>query len=126
MGNKIININTKDSKFYRQYLEIIKSMKPISLLTSREMDVLSELLKMNNKLKGLSEDNKTKIIFDYDSKIEMMENLGGMSYYSFNNALVKLRKAGVIGVDNKILKSAQVYPDKTESITFKFNLVDEI
>lgn len=119
---KIININTKDSKFYRQYLEVIKMISPINQLTNREIDVLSELLKMNNKLKGISDKNKTKIIFDYDSKMEMMSNLKDMSYYSFNNALTKLRKLGIIDKDNNISKSAMIYPDKVEQITFKFKI----
>jgi predicted transcriptional regulator len=119
---KIINISTKDSKFYRQYLEVIKMISPINQLTNREIDVLSELLKMNNKLKGISDKNKTKIIFDYDSKMEMMSNLKDMSYYSFNNALTKLRKLGIIDKDNNISKSAMIYPDKVEQITFKFKI----
>lgn len=120
--NKVISINTKDSKFYRQYLEVISSIRPISQLTNRERDVLSELLKMNNKLKGISEVNKSKIIFDYDSKMEMISNLGDMSYYSFNNALAKLKKVGLVSRDNKLKESVLIYPDKEESITFKFNI----
>lgn len=123
--NKVISINTKDSKFYRQYLEVISSIRPISQLTNRERDVLSELLKMNNKLKGISEANKSKIIFDYDSKMEMINNLGDMSYYSFNNALAKLKKVGLVSRDNKLKESILLYPGKEESVTFKFIIENE-
>ena len=87
------------------------------------MDVLAELLYYNNEFKDIPEKNRWKIIFDYENKKEIANNLK-ISVASLGNNLSYLRKRSII-VDNKVVKNLLVYPGKTFNLTFKFNVGDK-
>ena len=117
---KNISINTDSSKFYRQYLELLN---PLIKLRGKELDVLAQLLFHNNKLKDIPEPHRWKIIFDYDTKVEIRTALE-LSDASMNNNLTSLRKKGIIK-NNKVIKNLLIYPNKKSRIIFNFNIADE-
>jgi DNA-binding MarR family transcriptional regulator len=116
---KIVPLQTSEKVFFRQYVEILD---PVIKLRPKELDVLAELLFHNNRLKDIEEKNRWKLIFDYDNKKEMAEDLK-ISVASLGNNLSYLRKRGII-VDNKVIQNLLVYPGKNFKLTFKFSVGD--
>lgn len=115
--NKIIPVKTTIDKFFREYLEIIN---PLVKLTNREKDVLAELLLLNYKYKHLESDIRSKIIFDYDSRMLVASKLN-MSEASLNNNISYLRKRGIIS-NWEISPIFVVYPDENYNVVFNFSL----
>lgn len=76
---------------------------------------------INNSLKDVPVEHKAKILFDYDTKIKMMDSLG-VSYYSFNNCLSKFRKVELLSSNNELHKSLSVEPKDGYEVTYKFKV----
>jgi hypothetical protein len=114
---KTVPLRTNKKVFFRQYVEILD---PLVKLRPKELDVLSELLYYNNEFKSIESKNRWRLIFDYDTKKEIAQNLK-MSVASLGNNLSYLRKRGII-VDNKVVNNLLVYPGKTFKLTFDFEL----
>lgn len=116
MVDKSIPIHTTKGKFYRQYLEVVKVFPPFNTLRGKELSVLSELFRLNNEYSNIDSSIRWKVIFQYDTKIQMKNKLG-ISDANFNNILTSLRSKGLI-VKNRV-------PDKylfTIEEEFKFNI----
>lgn len=113
---KNIPIKTVESKFFRQYLELIN---PLLKLRGKELDVLAELMFYNHSLKDIPEEHRWKIIFDYDTKIKIREKLN-LSDASMNNNLSVLRKKRIID-NNKVSKAYLILPQTGFKLTFQFN-----
>jgi DNA-binding MarR family transcriptional regulator len=114
---KNVPLKTNKKKFFRQYVEILD---PLVKLRPKELDVLAELLYHNNELKEVKADLRWKLIFDYDTKKEISQDLK-ISIPSLGNNLSYLRKRGII-VDNKVVDNLLVYPGKTFKLVFNFKL----
>jgi len=91
----IIPIPANPRNFFRMSLELIKPIPPLNKLRPKELDVLSEFLYYNYKYKDLDPSVRWKVIFDYDTKMEMKEYLS-MDEQSFNNHLTTLRKNNIL------------------------------
>lgn len=114
---KVITIKTDKSKFFRQYLEILNN---IINIRPKELDVLAQFLLKNDELKSIPEEHRGKVLFDYDTKLQISETLKISSAY-LDNCICTLRKKGII-VNNKIVKNFLIYPEKVVSIKFTFNI----
>lgn len=114
---KKVTIPTDESKFYRQYLEILN---PIIKLRGKELDVLAELLFHNTRLQDIPNELRWKLIFDQDNKTAIRQKLN-LSEASLNNNLSALRKKKII-VDNSVLKNFLVEPDEDFSLRFNFKM----
>ena len=79
---------------------------------------------VNNDLSNISLEYRSKVLFDYDTKIKMMDNLN-ISYYSFNNCLSKFRKIGLLSSKNELHKSLNIDPKNGIELTYKFKIHDE-
>ena len=118
MEKKIIPLPpTTGSKFFRQYLELLN---PLLKLRGKELDVLAELLYYNNKLINIPIKHRWKLIFDYDTKMEIRNKLN-LSDASMNNNLSALRKKGVIE-DNKVKAAYVVLPENNFILGFQFSI----
>jgi hypothetical protein len=91
----VIKINTSGRKYFRQALEIIKTLPPLNRLRNKELDVLSELLYFNDKYSNIPQELRWKIVFDYDTKMEMIKYLG-IKDIDMYNIITSLRKKGII------------------------------
>lgn len=100
---KTIPIKTNNDKFYRQFLEVLRSVPPISKLRPKELDVLSELLRQHNLLKDYPEEHRNSIVLSMESKKEIREKIG-ISADSFNNNMSMLRKYKILDSDNRLNK----------------------
>lgn len=121
---KAIDIPSSIDVFFRQWLGTVKMFKPFSLLRPKEMDVLAQILKQNYLLSDIPIEHRWKIVFDYDIKLQIKEELGGMRDESFQNILSSLRKKGFI-VDNRIPDDYCIYPDKTNTLSYIYHIKDD-
>lgn len=113
----IIPIPTTQRKFFRQVLEILKPIPPLNLLRNKELDVLAEFLYYNDKYSHLEKDIRSKIVFDYDTKLDMREYLN-MDEQSFNNHMTSLRKKGIL--TKRSVENTFGIDIKSPIITFQF------
>jgi len=116
---KDIVISTDIRKFYKQYLNIIKPLLPQHISTG-ELNLLAELLYFENKYKDLEQSIRSKLVFDHDTKIDIMSNLD-ISYNTFGNLLSSLRTKDYI--KGRIIKqSLLVHPTDSYSINYTFKI----
>lgn len=98
---KIISIPTNGKRFYRQFLEVLRSVPPISKLRPKELDVLAEIMYQNDKYKDLDIDVRYTMIFSTKIRIEMRDNVK-IGEDSFNNNLSILRKLKILSKGNQL------------------------
>jgi len=123
--NKIININILQKDLFKKWLQITK---PYHGLTKQQQDILSLFLYYHFKLKQDITNNKIlwKILFDYDTKKEIKEELN-ITDQVLQNTLTQFRKKKII-IDNVITPSfipELKKEDKQFKIIFNFNLINE-
>ena len=114
-----IPVPTTNRKFFRQSLEILKIIPPLNTLRARELDVLSEFLYWNYHYKHLPKDDRWKIIFDYETKLQMREYIS-IDEQQFNNCMTSLRKKNVM--KKRAIENTYGINPETPSITFEFKL----
>jgi len=119
----IITIPTTDRKYFRQALELLKPLPPINTIRDKELDVLAEFLYHNDKYKNIESDLRSKILFDYDTKLAIREYLG-ISEANFNNIVTRLRKLNILNKKRTFNTYGITSEDK--SITFKFKINEEV
>lgn len=117
-----IPIKTTMFRYYRQSLEILKVLPPLNTLRARELDVLAGFLYFDYKYRTVEIEARSKILFDYDTKMELKE-LISIDEQSFNNCLTSLRKKGVLK-KRSIETNYGLTPndDGTASIVFNFKI----
>ena len=122
---KIANINIKLKQLFKRWLEITNVFHK---LTNQQEKVLALILYYHYKYqKDISNDKILwKIIFDYDTKALIKEELD-IKDQVFQNILYQLRKKNII-INNQVVKT--YIPDleqnsKTFKVTFNFSIIDE-
>lgn len=115
----IININTNERVFFRQALEIIRHLPPLDSLRTGELDVLGEFMYFNHKFSHIEESLRGRLLFDYDTKQSIADNLNIKSS-NLDNIITALRKKNIITRRAAI----NTYGIKITSpdILFKFNI----
>jgi hypothetical protein len=121
---KEIKIPATTENFFRMWLETFKLFKPFSSLRPKEMDVLAELLKQNHLLSNIPDEHRWKIVFDYDVKLKIKENLGNMRDESFQNILTSLRKKGFI-INNRVPENYCIYPNEVNTLSYVYIINDD-
>jgi hypothetical protein len=97
-----IKLNGKGYKKYLIILRILSSMKepeikPFSELRNRELEVLAILMWMHNeKYESIPEEDRNRLIFSYDGRIEISTMLGDISVEIVYNIMMSLRKKNII------------------------------
>lgn len=114
-------LNTTTKKSFRQYVEILQ---PIMKFTSKEADILAELMYQNYLNQDIPERARNQYLFSTDNRKVMRNNLN-MSVGSFNNNMASLKKRGIL--KGEILpKKLQVLPQKhngKDIVSLKFYFV---
>lgn len=123
--NKIINLNIVPKDLFKKWLQITQIFHE---LKPQEIEILSLFLYHHFKLKQEITNNKIlwKVLFDYDTKKDIAEELN-IDPQSIRNALTVYRKKHLL-IDGKL--SEAVIPNITKKdnnfkIIFNFNLVHE-
>ena len=92
---KIIKIPTTNLKFYRQVLELLRSIPPINKLRPKELDVLAQLMHYNNVYRNLDEFARASLLLSKQQRKLMRETLE-IGEDSFNNHISRLRKFNIV------------------------------
>lgn len=112
-----VNINIGDREKYHILTEIFSFSSPFKNMSRRERQVYAELNYYYNKLPGLDDKKKNKLIFDYDTRREISEHLGVKPEQIYNIiALLKKKKL----VTKNSLVARYILPD-VDKLTFNFN-----
>lgn len=122
---KQANLNITLKNLFKKWLEITK---PFHNLTSQQQKVLALLLYHHYRLKKDITNNKIlwKMVFDYDTKSLIKEELG-MKDSGFQNVLTSLRNKNIIK-DNAIVTTYipdLEYGSNSFKVIFNFNIVHE-
>lgn len=119
---RTIKINTTEQKFFRQLLEVLKGVPPISKLNKREIDTMSELMTLNNKYASFDKDIRAEMILSKTSRLDIQKRLN-MTAGGLNNNLSILRKHKLLTVGNNLAPffDTIVFNDKFE-LNFKFTV----
>ena len=123
-NNKTATLNVTLKNLFFRWLDVTKSFHK---LNNQQQQVLALLLYHHYKLKKETTNNKIlwKLVFDYDTKMKIKEELN-MSDSSFQNVLTILRKKNII-VNSEI--SLIYVPEldlkaKNFKVIFNFNITD--
>lgn len=124
MNEKILRRKVELKDFYKVYL---KTLNGHMNLTNRELDVLTELCKLQSKYtkEGYTDNKLSKMIFSSLSREEIRTTLG-ISSFNLNNIMKSLRdKNYVTKIDNIQIVHPRVYVPDTDStyiVSFKIEL----
>lgn len=121
MSKKVVNLETSRSRFFRQYLELVKSFHPYRSLRPKELDVLAFLYYYNDKYKELEPEIRWKVIMEYGTKEEIKEKCGDMTTANFNNILTSFRKKGIM-VNNRVPDKFLLEVDEEFSFSINFKI----
>lgn len=130
MENEVLNIKTNKENFFYEYLLLKKPVLEIVLskinngkkikLSPKILKVFSILLYYNNLYKDLPDSEKWKQVFSKESKNIIMNALK-INIMHLNTYLSILRNIKIL--DGKSINQAFIiYPEKSYSLTFEFNL----
>lgn len=117
---RIIPIRTNRDKFFRQVLELLRSLPPFNKLRPRELELLSKLMAYSDEFKALDRDSRYDLIFSTRTRRTIADDLG-MSEDAFNNNLSILRRHGLVTKDNRFAPILEdLYYDSKFELTYKF------
>lgn len=117
---RIIPIRTNRDKFFRQVLELLRSLPPFNKLRPRELELLSKLMAYSDEFKALDRESRYDLVFSTRIRRSIAEELD-MSEDVFNNNLSILRRHGLITKDNRFAPILEdLYYDSKFELTYKF------
>lgn len=122
--NKIINLNISPKNLFKKWLEITQNYHN---LTNQQQDILALFLYHHFKLKQEITNTKIlwKIVFDYDTKREIKDELG-ITDQVLQNTLTQFRKKNIV-VKNTITPAfipELKKEDNNFKIIFNFNIIN--
>lgn len=119
MKQRVIKIKSPLRKFFREYLE---AKKGIHKLPNHEASLLAELMYHYHILKKAMpvEKYRWKVLFDYDTKIEIRNYLN-ISGQALENKLTMLRRKGFIK-NNQLSKEYILDPEDTFMLIYKWDI----
>lgn len=115
-----INLKITEDVYYRTVISLFKSIYPFSRCSPRELDILAELLYLDHLYsKTITDiDIRNKLLFDYDTKIKIIEKLN-ISLAVLDNNISALRKKNII-IGKKLANNLKF--DMGSSILFSFEI----
>jgi hypothetical protein len=117
---RVIPIRTNRDKFFRQVLELLRSLPPFNKLRPRELELLSKLMAYSDEFKALDKDSRYDLIFSTRTRRTIADDLD-MSEDAFNNNLSILRRHGLLTKDNRFAPILEdLYYDSKFELTYKF------
>jgi hypothetical protein len=117
-----IPIKTNKDIFFRQVLELMRSLPPFNKLRPKELEILSKVMWYNDLHKNLDEETKWTVVFSTKVRKEIMKDLE-ISEDSLNNNLSILRKRGLVTKDNMLAPILRnLYFDKDFKLEYSFKI----
>lgn len=115
---KAIELKVTPIQYFESILIALKPIQPFKDLRDKELKVLAQLLYYAYKYKNLPDRERFRLVFDYDTRQEICENLG-IPVGSLNNNLTALRIKKIV-IDKTINKKFLLDPDKDPMVVYKF------
>jgi len=132
VNNEILQLTTNSKRFFIEYLSLKKPILEVMLqminkkkinLHPKLLHVFALILYYNNLYKDLPEDQKWKKVFDYDTKVQMMNEVG-INEGHLNTYISILRNYHLL-TGKQISLPFIFYPESGFELTFKFNYKEE-
>ena len=130
--NEVLEINTTDKDFFYEYLVLKKPVLEMILYTINKkkiilnpklLQVFSLLLYYNYIYKVYDDDVKWKMVFDHDTKLEIINEVH-INMEHLNTYISVLRNIHLL-TGKEISKPFIFYPEDGYELTFKFNFRNE-
>ena len=118
-------IATDEKKFFRQFLEILRSIPPLTQLRNRELDILAAMMYYNYLYKDLDDDIRGRVLNSKATKKDVREMLG-MSQDVYNNNMSIIRRTGLIEKSGRLADALQVFPGVNYKMEFHFNIEKDV
>lgn len=127
-NNEVLQLATTPKKFFFEYLSLKKPILEVMLqivnkkkinLHPKLLHVFALILYYNNEYRDLPEEQKWKKVFDYDTKVQMMNEVG-INEGHLNTYISILRNIHLL-TGRQISHPFIFYPETGFELTFKFN-----
>ena len=116
-----INLKLQERDYYHRVLNIIHPLTPFYKLQPKEIQVLALMLYFDVQAenRGLTKQERTSLLFSYDSKMNIC-NILNMSDVRYRNILTSLRRKTFVTKEG--LGEVTNIIRKPEDITFKISI----
>ena len=130
-NNEVLQIKTNPKNFFYEYLILKKPILEmiLQMVNKKEINLHPKLLNVfalflyyNNVYKDMEEKSKWKKVFDYDTKIEIMNEIGINEGHL--NTYISILRGMKLLTGKQISLPFIFYPDSGFELTFKFNFID--
>jgi hypothetical protein len=127
-NNEIFQMATNPKRFFIEYLSLKKPVLEVMLemvnkkkinLHPKLLHIFALILYYNNLYKDLPEDQRWKKVFDHDTKMQMMNEVG-INEGHLNTYISILRNMHLL-TGKQISSPFILYPESGFELTFKFN-----
>jgi|WetSurSiteA1Bulk_404760.scaffolds.fasta_scaffold43410_2 hypothetical protein len=98
-----IRIKTQESTYFLKLMMILNNIPPFNKLRPKELELYAHLLSVNHKYRNIPFKERNKLIFNYDTKIDIA-NLMGVKLSGVYNILSNLRLLKIIDGESLIPK----------------------
>jgi len=98
-----IRIKTHEDNYFHKLILIVSNIPPFNKLRPKELELYAHLLKVNHKYRNIPFKERNKLIFNYDTKIEIA-TLMGIKLSGVYNILSNLRTLKVIEDESLVPK----------------------
>ena len=115
-----IRIKTREDKYFLKLLLILNNIPPFNKLRPKELELYAHLLSVNHKYRNIPFKERNKLIFNYDTRIEISNKMG-IKLSGVYNILSHLRKLNILEEESLIPKNVL---NKADILTFIFDEED--
>lgn len=111
-----IKIKTREDTYFLKLMLILSNIPPFDRLRPKELILYSHLLNLNHKYRNIPFKERNKLIFNYDTKLELADKMK-VKQIGINNMISVLRTTGLIEERALIPKYTL---NKVKELTFVF------
>jgi hypothetical protein len=97
-------------------LSILDNIPPFNKLRPKELELYAHLLTVNHKYRSIPFKERNKLIFNYDTRVEISNKMG-VKLAGVYNIMSTLKSVGIIEIDSLIPKYILT---KSNELTFIF------
>ena len=118
---KTVNLQGSRDVMLRQYVKLIN---PMMGLRNRELDILAKIIKYYLQFEDIkSDDLRWKMVFDYDTKFKIMDELK-MGPSTFNNSLTSFRQKGILKNNQLVKNIIPIFSESSFDLIYSFKITD--
>lgn len=115
-----IRIKTREDTYFLKLILILNNIPPFNKLRPKELELYAHLLTVNHKYRSIPFKERNRVIFNYDTKIEISNKMG-IKLSGVYNILSNIRKLGIVERESLIPKYVL---SKSSEVLFIFDEED--